>query len=89
LAGSNFLYWNYEGGIESLVTDCKPLLDDEEALRAFKIIAEKFVERDFYGPECVGRFAEKEGILDGRTRDQWQTDAYGQIDAWLKGMGLI
>lgn len=80
---------NYEGGIEGLVTDCKPLLDDEEALRAFKIIAEKFVERDYYGPECVARFAEKEGILDGRTRDQWQTDAYGQVDAWLKGMGLI
>lgn len=80
---------NYQGGVEALVVDCLPLMEDEEALRAFKIIAEKFVERDYYGPESVARFAEREGVLDGRTRDQWQTDAYGQVKAWLKGMGLI
>jgi hypothetical protein len=80
---------NYEGGIDSLVTDCLPLLEDAEAVRAFKIVAEKFGGRDHYGPECVARFAAKENILDGRTTDQWQTDAYGQVDAWLRGLGLI
>lgn len=80
---------NYESGVEGLIVDCMPLMEDEEAVRAFTIIAEKFAERDYYGPDCVARFAEKEGVLDGRTRDQWQTDAYGQVNAWLKGMGLI
>ncbi len=79
---------NYQGGIDALVTDCKPLLDDEEAVRAFKLIAGKFAGRDFHGPESVARFADEGGILDGRTKDQWQTDAYGQIDAWLKGLGF-
>ena len=79
---------NYQGGIDALVTDCKPLLDDEEAVRAFKLIAEKFAGRDYHGPAGVAPVADEGGILDGRTRDQWQTDAYGQINAWLKGMGL-
>lgn len=64
-------------------------MEDEEAVCGFKIIAEKFVERDYYGQECVARFAEREDVLDGCTWDQWQTDAYGQVCAWLKGMGLI
>lgn len=79
---------NYQGGIEGLVTDCKPLLEDPEAVTAFKIIAGKFAERDFHGPESAARFADEAGILDGRTRDQWQTDAHGQIIVWLKGLGL-
>lgn len=79
---------NYQGGIDALVADCKPLLEDEEAVRAFKLIGEKFAGRDYHGPESAARFADEGGILDGRTREQWQTDAYGQINAWLKGMGL-
>jgi predicted nucleotidyltransferase len=79
---------NYQGGVDALVTDCKPLLDDAEAVIAFKHIAEKFADRDFHGPESVARFAEEAQILEDRTKDQWQTDAYGQVAAWLKGLGL-
>jgi len=79
---------NYQGGTDALIADCKPLLDDPEAVTAFKIIAEKFAARDFHGPETVARFAYEAEILNERTRDQWQTDAYGQVSAWLKGLGL-
>lgn len=79
---------NYQGGIDALVTDCKPLLNDAEAVRAFTLIAEKFVDRDFHGPESVARFAEEGDILESRTRDQWQMDAFGQVNAWLKGLGF-
>jgi len=27
-------------------------------------------------------------ILDGRTPEQWQQDAFGQVDAWLRALGL-
>lgn len=79
---------NYPGGVDALVVDCRPLLDDEEAFKAFHLIAEKFAGREYHGPASVARFAEEGDILDGRTHDQWQTDAYGQVSAWLKGLGV-
>jgi len=27
-------------------------------------------------------------ILDARTPEQWQLDAFGQVDAWLRALGL-
>lgn len=79
---------NYKGGIAALVEDCKPLLENEEAVRGFKHLAAKFEDREGHGPSCVRRFAEEADILAGRTGDQWQTDAFGQVDAWLRGIGL-
>jgi hypothetical protein len=79
---------NYPGGIDALIADCAPLLDDPEALTAYKIIAEKFLGRDYHGPKSVARFAAEGQILEDRDEDQWQTDAFGQVNAWLKGLGL-
>lgn len=36
----------------------------------------------------VCRFVENTDVLDGRTPDQWQQDAFGQVTAWLQALGL-
>lgn len=79
---------NYPGGIEALAEDCQPLLKFEMAMEGFAKIASKFRDRDFTGPVSVRRFATEQGILDGRDGEEWQTDAYGQINAFLKAIGL-
>jgi hypothetical protein len=48
----------------------------------------KFENPDGYGATCVRNFVEGSDILDGRTADEWQQDAFGQVDAWARAMGL-
>lgn len=79
---------NYPGGIEELVTDCRPLLEHESGRTGFAHIVEKFADPDGYGPTCVRHFVEGSDILDGRDLDEWQQDAFGQVDAWARGLGL-
>jgi len=79
---------NYGGGPEALADDCKLLLDNAEAVEGFKYIAAKFETRDSIGPTWTAQFADQAGILDARTADQWQTDAFGQVDVWLRTLGL-
>jgi hypothetical protein len=78
---------NFEGGPEALAAACRPLLDLESALRGYQYIAEKFASADGYGPDRVRRFV-GDKPSDGRSPDQWQQDAYGQVDAWLRALGL-
>jgi len=78
---------NFNGGPEALATACKPLLEHESALRGYQYIAEKFDRADAYGPDRVRRFV-GDNPADGRTPDQWQQDAFGQVDAWLRALGL-
>lgn len=33
-------------------------------------------------------FVEQTDILGDRTADQWQQDAFGQVDAWLRALGM-
>jgi hypothetical protein len=79
---------NYRGGPRALAVDCQPLLENPEAVTGFRHISSKFERQDGHGPECVQRFAAEAGILDDRTADQWQTDAFGQVDAWLRALGI-
>jgi Nucleotidyl transferase AbiEii toxin, Type IV TA system len=65
---------NYPGGID--------------ALAGFSHVVAKFDDPDGYGPTCVRNFVEGSDILDGRTPDEWQQDAFGQVDAWARAMGL-
>jgi hypothetical protein len=37
---------------------------------------------------CVRDFVKDSAVLDGRTPEQWQQDAFGQIDVWLKAIGI-
>jgi len=43
---------------------------------------------DGFGPDRVRRFVQGTDILGDRTPEQWQQDAFGQVDAWLCALGL-
>lgn len=79
---------NYPGGMEALAEACAPLMDHESARIGYGYIAEKFDTPDGFGPTCVRRFVEDTQIMGERTADQWQQDAFGQVDAWLRAMGM-
>ncbi len=79
---------NFPGGIDALVEACKPLLDHQSAIEGYAKIAGKFRKFEDFGPTCVRRFVEGSDILDGRTPDEWQQDAFGQVQAWLDALGL-
>ena len=72
-----------------MAADCNPLLERENAKTGYKCIADKFTGQDEFGPTSVRKFVEEINILGGRTADQWQTDAFGQVQAWLKELGLV
>jgi len=54
----------------------------------YGFINEKFGAVDGFGPACVKNFVQESKILGDRTPDQWQQDAFGQVDAWLRAMRL-
>lgn len=79
---------NYPTGIEALAQDCRPLLDYPSGAKGYGFINEKFAMVDGYGPMCVRNFVEESRLLGERTPEQWQQDAFGQVDAWLRALGL-
>jgi len=79
---------NYPDGIEGLAEACKPLLEHQSGAQGYRFIGEKFDALQGYGPTSVRKFVEETAILDGRTPEQWQQDAFGQVDAWLRALGL-
>ncbi|CAK7261824.1 MULTISPECIES: nucleotidyl transferase AbiEii/AbiGii toxin family protein [unclassified Shinella] len=79
---------NYPDGIEALAAACKPLLEHESGSQGYQYIAEKFDAPEGYGPTSVRKFVAETDILDGRTPEQWQQDAFGQVEAWLRALGL-
>lgn len=79
---------NYPGGIEALAHECRPVLELGSGEQGFLHISEKFDAADGYGPTSVRRFVEDTQILGDRTPDQWQQDAFGQIDALLRALAL-
>lgn len=79
---------NFPGGIEALVSECKPLLEHESGLTGFQHIAAKFMHADDFGPTCVRNFVADSDIMEDRSLDEWQQDAFGQVDAWARAMGL-
>jgi len=79
---------NYPGGVAALAEDCRPLLKHRNAVDGYTFINAKFETPDSFGPTCVRRFVEESQILGDRDPDQWQRDAFGQVDAWLKALGF-
>jgi hypothetical protein len=79
---------NYPGGLQALADACRPLLDHESGLAGYRYIAAKFETIESYGPTCVRRFVADTRVLGERSEDQWQQDAFGQVDAWLRALGL-
>jgi hypothetical protein len=79
---------NYPDGIEALAEACQPLRNHSSGEQGYRCIDGKFDTPDGYGPTCVRQFVESTQILGDRTPDQWQQDAFGQVDAWLRALGL-
>ena len=79
---------NYPGGVEALAEACRPILKHTSGAKGYQCIAEKFDGVEGHGPMCVRQFVEKTDILGNGTPDQWQVDAFGQVDAWLRALGL-
>ena len=79
---------NFPDGINALVEGTRPLLEVQSARRGYCLIFDKFRAIEDFGPTSVRTFVEGSPLLGDRTADQWQLDAFGQVDAWLKGLGL-
>ena len=79
---------NYPTGVEVLAEDCRPLLDHASGATGYGFINEKFYTPEGHGPICVRNFVEESRVLGDRTAEQWQQDAFGQVDAWLRALGL-
>ncbi len=79
---------NYPGGIDALAQECLPLLGHPSGERGFQHIADKFDTLQGHAPTCVRRFVADTQALGDRTPEQWQQDAFGQVDALLRAMGL-
>lgn len=79
---------NYADGPEALAQACRPLLAHARGLAGYRFILDKFDTVDGFGPTCVRRFFEETAVLGDRSPEQWQQDAFGQVDAWLRALGL-
>ncbi len=79
---------NFPDGMDALVEATRPLLDVPSARRGYCLIADKFRDVEDFGPTSARRFVEEADLLGDRTADQWQQDAFGQVDAWLRELGL-
>jgi len=79
---------NYPGGIPKLAEDCRPLLEHKSGAQGYGFVNEKFDTEGGFGPTCVRRFVEESKILGDRSAEQWQRDAFGQVDEWLRALGL-
>ena len=79
---------NYPDGIDVLAEKCAEILQQESGKLGYDLINQKFNVLDGYGPTCVRKFVEGSGILDGRSPEEWQQDAFGQVDALMQAMKL-
>lgn len=83
-----FTIRNYDGGATELAEASRDLLEDAVAREAFGHICEKFAKRDAFGPETVRVFVQESDALGEMTPDQVQTDAFMQVSAFIKALGL-
>ena len=79
---------NFPGGIVAIAAATRPLMKVESAIEGYRKIGRKFAKPDFYGPASVRKFVEESGELGDLSPEQWQQDAFGQVDAWVRKIGL-
>lgn len=79
---------NFPGGVDGLVSATMPLVEVDAAKAGYAYIAGKFRTANDFGPTRVRDFVEGSPFRGQRTLDQWQQDAFGQVHAWLVGLGL-
>ena len=80
---------NYNGGPEALAAECVKLLADPVARAGYERLAGKFRSERDYGPHSVRLFLEESAALGEMTPAQVQTDAFEQVAALLRTMGLL
>ena len=78
----------YAAGLDQLVEDCSALMKFPEAKDGYAYIRSKFRSRDSYGPNQVRLFVQGTRLLEEMDEDQWQTDAFEQVNAWLEKLGI-
>lgn len=79
---------NYPGGVQALADACKSVLEQKSGDAGYRFIAGKFETSESYGPTSVRLFVQETEVLGERTPEQWQQDAFGQVDAWLRALEL-
>lgn len=79
---------NYPGGADALAKACVGVLQTEAGRAGYSIIDEKFADLRSYGPISVRRFVTETALQGDRSAEQWVQDAFGQVDAWLRGLGM-
>ncbi len=83
-----FCIRNFPDGLDALVAETKSLLEVDTARKGYLLIAGKFRDVDDFGPTSVRQFVEGSDALGERSADEWQQDAFGQVNAWLVELGL-
>ena len=68
--------------------ECAKLLDAPVARESFSNIAGKFGSEDAFGPKTVRLFVEGSNALGDMTPAQMQEDAFRQVRAFLKALGI-
>ncbi len=79
---------NYPGGPKALLAECERIMGDEKVLEGYAAINAEFETAEHYGPKGSKAFATQAQLLGEMSEDQWQQDAFGQIDAWLRAIGI-
>jgi len=79
---------NYPGGADELAHDCAAVLKTAKGRAAYSIIDQKFSDLRAFGPSSVRRFVTATALQGDMSPEQWAQDAFGQVDAWLRALGL-
>lgn len=83
-----FAVREFSGGPATLADECRHLMENPIARRAYQCIADKFDGQNSFGPITVRDFLKSQGALGDMTPEQVQTDAYRQIRSWLQALGF-
>jgi hypothetical protein len=79
---------NYPGGADALACDCAAVLKTPKGRAGYSIIDQKFSDLRAFGPSSVRRFVTETALQGDMSPEQWVQDAFGQVDAWLRALGL-
>lgn len=79
---------NYPGGVDALAEHCRPVLAYKSGQEGYAHLNAKFDSPDGFGPTSVWQFVEGSDAAEDRLADEWRQDAFGQVDALLRALGL-
>jgi len=80
---------HYKGGVEALAKECLKILDEEGVKDGYVFIAQKFKDKDGFGPQTVRKFLkERPDQTEELELEQIQTDAHLRVFKWCKLLGL-